>query len=526
MAVDSANYQSSAAGQKSQYQRALQDWYLQANTAGFEISSIDKQITGANIHIALANKDILMQQTQIDQAKEIDGFLQQKYSNAELYIRMDGQTKTLFYNTYTEAMNMASKAQKAFDLVRPHLPPNQYIQPGYWDATRDGMLAGETLYLALKRLEAASLDDRGYNYEITKSISLRQLNATALFNLRELGTCSFSIPEVLFDMDFPGHYVRRIKSVSVTIPCLVGPYTSVNATLSLRSSKIRVVTTPSSSSSGGDPYAEDPNAANGLDPRFVVGNVPIHANAVSNAQNDAGAFQLDFSEQATRYLPFEGAGVVSSWQLALPPYPTFRQFTYQSITDVILQIRYTSVEGGSALSKLAQAYVESFLKTVDSSTRSGGLMAMFDLKNEFASSWSRLANAAGVSGQTAGDASATTTKDTVALLLDLPDLNTRLPIYVQTRSPKQIQATDVWVFAAGLPIDNKQTPPPPSLQLPPSTDSQTFSAGSPLGDLASAYNFHLDSSAKPTPVGSWKIVLDKELLSASRCWMVIQYMLT
>ncbi|OAF98574.1 uncharacterized protein CC84DRAFT_1223684 [Paraphaeosphaeria sporulosa] len=51
-----------------------------------------------------------------------------------------------------------------------------------------------------------------------------------------------------------------------------------------------------------------------------------------------------------------------------------------------------------ALSKLAQAYVMSFLKAVDSSTKSGGLMAMFDLKNEFASSWSRLANAAGLSG--------------------------------------------------------------------------------------------------------------------------------
>jgi len=31
----------------------------------------------------------------------------------------------------------------------------------------------------------------------------------------------FSIPEILYDMDFPGHYQRKVKNVSVTVPCVV-----------------------------------------------------------------------------------------------------------------------------------------------------------------------------------------------------------------------------------------------------------------------------------------------------------------
>ena len=37
--------------------------------------------------------------------------------------------------------------------------------------------------------------------------------------------------EVLFDLDYPGHYLRRLKSVGLTIPCVTGPYTGVSCTL-------------------------------------------------------------------------------------------------------------------------------------------------------------------------------------------------------------------------------------------------------------------------------------------------------
>lgn len=59
---------------------------------------------------------------------------------------------------------------------------------------------------------------------------MSQLDPLALMELRNTGECEFDVSEVLFDLDFPDHYFRRIKSVSVSVPCVVGPYSSVSGT--------------------------------------------------------------------------------------------------------------------------------------------------------------------------------------------------------------------------------------------------------------------------------------------------------
>ncbi|KAJ8108287.1 hypothetical protein OPT61_g8277 [Boeremia exigua] len=200
------------------HQRALQERILQANTAGYEISNIDKQITGAQVRIALAEREIEIQQQEINDAQQITDYLTSKYSSVDLYTYLDGATKSLSYQTYNTALALAKRVEKAFRYERPQDASTSYIQAGYWDSTKDGLFAGENLYLSLKQLEASYLDSRGHDYEIVKSISLRSLNPLSLIRLREKGTCDFSLDEMLFDMDFPGHYLRRLKSVSLTIP--------------------------------------------------------------------------------------------------------------------------------------------------------------------------------------------------------------------------------------------------------------------------------------------------------------------
>ena len=54
-------------------------------------------------------------------------------------------------------------------------------------------------------------------------------------------------------------------------------------------------------------------------------------------------------EQDERYLPFEGAGVISKWRIELPK--EFRQFDYDTISDVVVRVRYTSVDGGRLRSR-------------------------------------------------------------------------------------------------------------------------------------------------------------------------------
>src|SRR5262249_35302399 len=156
----------------------------------------------------------------------------------------------------------------------------------------------ERLYLDLKRMEVAYLEQNKREYEITKHVSLLLTNPLALIRLKETGQCEIVLPEALFDADYPGHYMRRIKSVGLTIPCVVGPYTSINCTLTLLNNKTRVKSVMA------DQYAEKEDED---DDRFVTNFAAMQSIATSHAQNDSGLFELNFHDE--RYLPFEGAGV-------------------------------------------------------------------------------------------------------------------------------------------------------------------------------------------------------------------------
>lgn len=368
------SFASSNAAKKGGFQRAMQERVFQANAAGFELKQIDKQITAQQIRIDLANQDIRNQQIQIDNAGEIEEFLKNKYSNEELYTWMRGSLKTLYRQVYNLAYDLAKKAEKTCCFERGISNAN-FIQSTYFDAGREGLLAGEQLYLGLKQLEAAYQEKRGYDYEISKHISLCQLDPIALLQLKTTGICVFNIPEVLFDMDYPGHFKRRIKSVSISIPCIVGPYVGVNAILRLLNNKIR-------NSAISNNY---PEKTAEQDERFTAYNIPITAIATSSAQNDAGVFDLNFKDE--RYLPFEGAGVISGWQLELPG---VRQFDYDYISDVVLHVKYTAAEGGEPLKAAAGHSVTSQLNHISQQLNETGLHIPISLKNDMPDEWHML----------------------------------------------------------------------------------------------------------------------------------------
>lgn len=287
---------------------------LTANSTGYELKYIDEQIAASNARIAISDQEIVNQQKQIDTLQEILDFLRNKYTNKELYSFVEGRVRTLYYQVYQMAYNWARKAEATFRFEHG-LKDTNFIQPGYWEPGHDGLLSGEALFLGLKNMEAAYHEERGHDFEVSKFISLRQVNPLALVLLRENGACEFAIREILYDMDFPGHYLRKIKAVTLTIPYVVVPYTTVNCTLRLTTHKY--CSDPTSKDKRD--YLEktvDQGGPNG-DPRFDIVLIPISAAAVSSANNDAGVFDLLFSNNE-RYMPFEGAGAISQWSLTLP----------------------------------------------------------------------------------------------------------------------------------------------------------------------------------------------------------------
>jgi len=274
--------------------------------------------------------DFKNHELQIDNAKKTDEFMRSKFTNKELYDWMIGQISSVYFRAYQLAHDFAKKAERCYRFELGN--DDSFISYGYWDSMKKGLQSADHLIHDIKRMETSYLDKNKREYEITKHISLSMLDPLALVKLRATGVCDFEVPEVLYDMDHPGQYFRRIKSVSISLPCIAGAYTSVSAKLSLVNNRYRKNTTPDNLATTG--YPEDP----GNDERFVYNVGAIQSIAASNAQNDSGMFELNFRDE--RYLPFEETGAISSWRLELPK--EVRQFDYNTISDVIVHVKYTA----------------------------------------------------------------------------------------------------------------------------------------------------------------------------------------
>jgi hypothetical protein len=386
----------SIASTVASYERRQDDWNFQKDLAVKEIEQVDKSIAAAELRITIAEKELENHVLQVENAKATDAFMRSKYTNQELYQWQVGEISSVHFQSYRLAYDLAKRAERClrFELG---LQDSSYISFGYWDSLKKGLLAGEKLQYDLRRLEAAYLEQNRREFELTKHISLLMLDPLAVVKLKETGRCFINLPEEIFDIDFPGHYFRRIKSVSITLPCVAGPYTTICCTLRLLKNSIRINT---ANGDNGYPRNTDDQGFPADDIRFVENNIPVKAIAASNAQNDCGVFELSFRDE--RYLPFEGAGAISEWSLELfndlpsnnpdPANPDFgkplRQFDYGTISDAILHVKYTAREDAGPFKNGAIAHLRDYFSE-DGVTHS---LRLFNLRQEFPTQWHRFLN--------------------------------------------------------------------------------------------------------------------------------------
>ena len=380
MGAAEASYHANQMGTFGSYERRQDEWVHQSKLALAELKQIQKQILAAEIRKDIAERELRNHDTQIENAQEIEGFMRGKFTSQQLFRWMSSQIAEVYFRTYQLTLDQARRAERAYQYelgLESNTTP--FVQAGHWDSLKRGLLAGEHLQHDLKRMESAYLERNVREFEITKNISLLQLNPAQLIALKETSTCEFDVPEILFDLDNPGHYMRRIKMVSLSIPCVAGPYASVSATLRMKTNEIRIKPIPVS------PYRKQPE----FESRFVSTAATIKAIVTSNAQQDSGMFEPNMRDE--RYLPFEGAGVISSWKLELPN--TFRPFNYSTISDVILHLRYTARDGGPSLKTEALRTVTEFATAVVAASAAGsGLNRLFSLRHEFPTEWYRFLN--------------------------------------------------------------------------------------------------------------------------------------
>jgi hypothetical protein len=376
------NFEARRAARIDGFARREREWAFQSNLAAGDIAQILKQLRAAELREAIAELELRNHRAQQKHAEEIEVFLNEegtqktgKTTNKSLYTWMKREVKTLYGQTFQFAFDTARKAERGLqhELGNTGL---SYLQYGY-TAGKEGLLAGEKLHFDIRRMEMAYHQLHQREYEMTRHVSLLQVNPMGLLQLRRTGRCTIAIPETLLDMDGPGHYFRRIKSVAVSIPCIAGPYASVNCTLTLLKSSIR-----SSPVLRDGVYARE----NAEDDRFSDYFGSTQSIVTSSSQNDAGLFDTNLRDD--RYLPFEYAGAISEWQIDLPGDPSKNdplQFDYSTISDVVLHVRYTARPGGGLLRNAAMANVRTAIEVAQAI----GSTRLFSMRHEFPSEWAK-----------------------------------------------------------------------------------------------------------------------------------------
>ena len=366
--------QAAIAGRTAGHERRADDWTLQANLARQELKQIGRQLLTGLVAEQIAYHEYTTVRTQVSNAQSVQSFLETKFTSADLYQWMQSELTSLYYQYYRLAYDTARQAEQTMkqELMRPELDATTFIQFNYWDAGHQGLLSGDALHLDIKRMEMAYHASNKRELELIAPVSLRQLDPLALVSLRLTGGCTVTIPEWLYDLHCPGHYMRRINKLEVSTPATVGPAMSINLTVSLQSSTIR--TSPDLANGA---YAR---AQNQDDPRFVDSFGSTDMIVTSSGVRDAGMFERDVQDE--RFRPFEGAGAISTWNLSLPA--QLPAFDYTTISDVILHVQYTAREAGDPLGSQATKELQATLDAAGQSAQALLLCLRFDFPTEWA----------------------------------------------------------------------------------------------------------------------------------------------
>jgi hypothetical protein len=366
------------AATQAEYQRRRDEWQHEVELLTKEKAQIDKRIAEARLKVEISSAELRRHDLEVENSKKVAAYLRDKYTNQQLYGWMLGQVSGVYFRSYKVAFDAAQQAERAFRFERGDAS-SSFIEFSYWDSLKNGLFAGERLLLDLRRMEAAHVEGDRRALEVTRHASLRQDYPTALIELLATGQCQLTVTEALLDGDFPGHYFRRIKTVNLTIAGAMAPQSNVNCTLTLLENKIRTGANASGT------YAQ---ASDAEDSRFLVNVAPVQAVATSKPDGDPGLFHLRFDDD--RYLPFEGAGAISTWRIELRQ--SDNAVDLGQVSDVILTLAYTARHGGAALEAVARAEREKGLSR-------GGIKPeaqhLVSLKRDVPAAWKKLEETTG-----------------------------------------------------------------------------------------------------------------------------------
>jgi len=330
------------------YERREMEWMLQEVVSDQDTRLGDQALRLARDSVQIAAQERAIAGMQAEYAQStLDFIVTKRFGNGDLYDWMSGILEQIYRFFLQQATSIAQLAEAQLAFERQETLP-VFIQTDYWDpprmtpdeqadpiaAARDataatsgrapdrrGLTGSARLLRDLYALDQYAFRTAQRKLQLTKTFSLAQLDPFAFQRFRESGILRFTTPLSLFDRDFPGHYLRLIRRIRMSVLALVPPTQGIRATLAT-TGPTRVVV------AGAGDY-----------PTVVVRRAPESV-ALTSARDATGLFDLDI--QPEMMVPFENLGVEGMWEFRLPK--ASNPIDSDTMGDVLLTMEYTALD--------------------------------------------------------------------------------------------------------------------------------------------------------------------------------------
>ncbi|MHC8345710.1 Tc toxin subunit A-related protein [Pseudomonas sp. RT6P73] len=337
-----------------QHRRRQQEWEFALDQSIAEVSVVREQLRAQEHAVSAALASLQQTQMANAQAREVYAFYKNRSTGLELSNWVVGQVKTLIYQLYDLAVGLCLMAETCWHYEMADYNP-RFIRPDVWRDSCHGFTAGFSLKLDLLKMATARIKRDEHRLQLVKTISLKNLSTEADWDdFIADGTLTFNLNEKLFNLDYPGHYCRQVKRLSLTFPGLLGPYQNMCAVLVQISSATILEPDIDAVKYLHSEGTSTPPAGNTL----VQNLRPYQQVALSSGLFDEGA--PDNADDG-RYRSFEGTGAHARYVLTFPraeKSSTQKDFL-RSMTDVIMTVEYQAKDGGREFGTKVEETLES-----------------------------------------------------------------------------------------------------------------------------------------------------------------------
>ena len=348
-------------------ERQQENWQLQQSLAVQDVLIGTQQIALAAVQekIAVSERDIAG--IQLQHAAATAEFLATRFTNADLFAWMSGVLNQVYAYFLRQATALARLAQEQLAFERQE-PSVGVIQGDYWqpldpssgepgNLDRRGLTGAERLLADITRLDQQAFATDQRRLHLSETLSVARIAAAELQAFKSTGVLTFATPEELFDRRFPGHYLRQVKRVRLSMIGLFPPVTGPTATLSASAVSRTVV--------AGQPFRTRTLLR---EAESIAVTAPVNATGLFDLEPDTGLL-----------LPFEGMGVDTAWRLELPR--PANPIDYRTISDVLLTIDYTALSDPEHRQRVIRTLNRRY--TAD---------RLLSLREEFPDTWYDLSN--------------------------------------------------------------------------------------------------------------------------------------